>query len=270
LSDALRVRVITAAVLVASLLVVLFALPSAATLVLLTAVVLAGAWEWSGFLRTDSRLRRALFVALIAVLLPLAWRVTTGGSGRRVLLLGASFWWLCAFAWLSIAPQRVRPWSAALAGTCVLVPMWIALLRLRLVEPHGSALTLFALVLVWAADSGAYFAGRSFGRVKLAPRVSPGKTWEGVLGGMMLSALVAAGGVFALHVPAVPFVLVSIAAVAFSVVGDLTESMFKRYAGLKDSGWLIPGHGGVLDRIDSVTASAPVFLFGLLLTGVVA
>jgi phosphatidate cytidylyltransferase len=268
-SESLRTRVLTAAVLVASLLVVLFALPATATLLVLTFIVLAGAWEWSAFLRTDSRALRASFVLMIAGLLPFAWRLMMSVPGRRALLFAATLWWLFALAWVSIAPQRIHPWTAALAGALALVPMWAALLQLRLMEPHGNVWTLFVLVLVWAADSGAFFAGHRFGRVRLAPRVSPGKTWEGVIGGMVLGALVACVWLVMLRAPALPFLLVSLAAVAFSVVGDLTESMFKRYAGVKDSGWLIPGHGGIMDRIDSVTAAAPVFLFGLLLIEVV-
>ena len=128
---------------------------------------------------------------------------------------------------------------------------------------------MFTLILVFAADIGAYFGGRLFGRVKLAPQVSPGKTWEGVLGGMVLSGAWALGGSLWFHLPWVTFVPLCAAAVAFSIVGDLTESMLKRFAGLKDSGSLLPGHGGMMDRIDSITAAAPVLFFGLTLMGVV-
>jgi phosphatidate cytidylyltransferase len=122
---------------------------------------------------------------------------------------------------------------------------------------------LFLLLLVVAADIGAYFAGRQFGRNKLAPRVSPGKTWEGVLGGIGGAGIVAGVGVSFFEVPIGPFVGLSLVTVLASVVGDLTESLFKRHAGVKDSGSLLPGHGGVLDRVDSVTAAAPIFLVGL-------
>src|SRR5690606_1271489 len=115
---------------------------------------------------------------------------------------------------------------------------------------------LFALVLVWVADIGAFFFGKRFGKLRLAPAVSPGKTWEGVIGGMAMSALVAILGSYVFEVPVQTFLPLCLAVVAFSVIGDLTESLLKRFAGLKDSGKLFPGHGGVMDRIDSVTGAA--------------
>ena len=129
--------------------------------------------------------------------------------------------------------------------------------------PRGAQWVLFALCLVWAADIGAYVAGRSFGRVKLAPQVSPGKTWEGVLGGLVLAAWLPCGAARWFAVPALEFVPLCLGVVAFSIVGDLTESLLKRFAGLKDSGTLFPGHGGVMDRIDSLTSAMPVLLLGL-------
>ena len=127
---------------------------------------------------------------------------------------------------------------------------------------------LFALVLVQVADIGAFFVGRRFGKRRLAPSVSPGKTWEGVIGGVVASALVAVIGGAYFGTPLAWFLPLCLAAVGFSIVGDLTESLLKRFAGLKDSGRLFPGHGGVMDRIDSVTGAAPVLFLGLLLLGV--
>jgi phosphatidate cytidylyltransferase len=127
---------------------------------------------------------------------------------------------------------------------------------------------LFALALVWMADIGAYFCGRRFGRRRLAPSVSPGKTWEGALGGLLTSGIVAVAGGAWFQLPLQQFLVLCLAAVAFSIVGDLTESLLKRFAGMKDSGTLFPGHGGVMDRIDSVTGAAPVLLLGLTFLGV--
>ena len=150
------------------------------------------------------------------------------------------------------------------------MPAWLALVRLRFDLPRGAEWMIFALLLVFAADIGAFFAGRRFGRLRLAPAVSPGKTWEGVLGGAAASALVGIAGSEWFGVPLYAFLPLCLAAVAFSVVGDLTESLLKRFAGVKDSGTLFPGHGGVMDRIDSVTGAAPVLLFGLTVLGVAA
>ena len=125
-----------------------------------------------------------------------------------------------------------------------------------------TGLSVLVLVVV-AADVGAYFAGRKFGKHKLAPRVSPAKTWEGVIGGLVAAGIMATIGVRWFGLGAAPFMVLCAVVVVASIVGDLTESLFKRHAGLKDSGSLLPGHGGVLDRVDSVTAAAPVFAFGL-------
>ena len=268
MSDALRKRIITAAILIALLLVVLLALPPLATVILVTLAVLAAAWEWSGFLKAPGRALRVGYVVLVALLLPLAWTLAASRTGLERLLEAALLWWVAALGWIVFAPHRVRSWSAALAGVCALVPAWIAVVRLRLDSGHGAQWVLFVLILVWVADIGAYFAGRRFGRRHLAPAVSPGKTWEGALAGLAASAPVAVLGSFWFHVPLGAFLGVCLAAVAFSVVGDLTESLLKRFAGIKDSGTLFPGHGGIMDRIDSLTGAAPVLLLGLTFLGV--
>jgi phosphatidate cytidylyltransferase len=267
-SESLRKRIVTAAVLIALLLAVLFWLPAAATIALLTVVVLMGAWEWSAFLKWTDPRPRAAYVALIAILLPLAWVVTRTPAGLEALLGAALLWWLAALAWIVVAPRRVTPWSAGLAGLLSLVPAWLALTRLRLQTAHGAEWVLFALVLVWMADIGAYFCGRRFGRRRLAPAVSPGKTWEGALGGLVASGVVAVAGGAWFRLPLEQFLVLCLGAVAFSIVGDLTESLLKRFAGMKDSGTLFPGHGGVMDRIDSVTGAVPVLLLGLTFLGV--
>ncbi len=270
MSDSLRKRIITAAVLIALLLAVLFALPAAATLGVLTLIVLLGAWEWSGFLKARNRLLRIGYVLAIGAALPLVWRLALQRAGLEWLLGAAALWWLGALGWIVFAPQRVCAAAAALAGFGALVPAWLALARLRLGGAHGAEWVLFCLLLVWMADIGAYFAGRQFGRRRLAPRVSPGKTWEGVLGGAAACIPVAIAGGFWFSVPLGRFVVLCLAAVASSIVGDLTESLLKRFAGMKDSGTLFPGHGGVMDRIDSLTGAAPVLLLGLTFLGVLA
>lgn len=258
----LKSRILTALALAVVLITVLLYLPPVMTFVLLTVAVLLGAWEWSALIGSATRPLRGFYVLVIALLLGAAWLWCSDRSALRLLLLGSAAWWLCALAWLSFAPQRVAPWSAALAGIFALVPAWVALGQLRLIEPRGGAWTLYALILIVAADTGAYFVGRRFGRIKLAPRVSPGKTWEGVLGGMGLALLAGLVGARVFGVPSAALVPLALTVAAFSVVGDLTESMLKRAAGVKDSGHLFPGHGGMLDRLDSIVAGAPVFLLG--------
>jgi phosphatidate cytidylyltransferase len=265
----LKQRVITAVLLVAVLLSVLLLLPPLAAVSLFSLIIIAGAWEWAGFIRSESLAVRIAFTLLVAALLWFAYPFVLQVDLLRGVLLVALVWWLVALAWVCIAPLAVAPWSAALAGVLALVPAWMALVYLCLAVPNGRIWALFTLALTWAADTGAFFAGRFFGKTPLAPRVSPKKTWEGVLGGLLLSGAV---GVLGAHLFAVPigiFVGLCIAVAAISIVGDLAESMLKRAVGLKDSGWLFPGHGGVLDRIDSVTAAAPALLFGALVMGIV-
>jgi len=269
-NESLRKRIIAASILAAALLIIVLCLPPLVTEVVLTALVLTGAWEWSAFLRLQSFVSRAVYVGVIAALLPTAWALTDNPQSLNAFLTVVVIWWIVALCWIMFAPRRVARWSAALAGALALVPAWLGLVRLLRDVAQGAEWVLFALILVWVADIGAYFFGRRFGRLRLAPEVSPGKTWEGVIGGVAASAIVAVLGSVWFHVPMGAFLLLCVAAVSFSVVGDLTESLLKRFAGVKDSGTLFPGHGGVMDRIDSVTGAVPVLFFGLTLLGVAA
>ena len=269
MTESLRKRIITAVILAALFLGVLLFLPPFATVIVVTALVLTGAWEWSAFLRPSGTVGRVAYVAFVALLLLGARYVATDPDVRHFILVTALIWWLVALGWIIFAPRSVASWSAGLAGVLALVPAWVALVWLRYL-PSGAYWVLFTLLLVWGADIGAYFAGHRFGRTRLAPAVSPGKTWEGVVGGFALSAIVAVAGSAWFALPLYAFVPLCLAAVGFSIVGDLTESLLKRFAGVKDSGTLFPGHGGVMDRIDSVTGAAPVLFFGLTMLGVVA
>jgi phosphatidate cytidylyltransferase len=268
MAESIKKRVVTAAVLIIVLLVVVLWLPPVATVVALTLLVLAGAWEWAAFLRITRLWQRLAYVAVVAVLLPLVWHYSENVQGLKLVLQIAVVWWIVALGWVMFAPRLVSSSAAAIAGILALVPAWIALARLRIDFERGAEWVLFALILVQVADIGAFFVGRRFGRRRLAPNVSPGKTWEGVIGGFIASGLVAILGSSHFGIPLAQFLPLCLAVVAFSIVGDLTESLLKRFAGLKDSGRLFPGHGGVMDRIDSVTAAAPVLFFGLLLIGV--
>jgi phosphatidate cytidylyltransferase len=261
-------RILTAVILGSVLIAVLLLAPATAARALFALFIAAGAWEWSLFLATELRAARLGFVLLVALLAVGLQVLLTGRAGFALLMQLSALCWALAFLWLLLAPEQVSRWSAGFGGVVALVPTWVALTRMVELWPRGAQWALFVLVLAYSADTGAFFAGRAFGRVKLAPRVSPGKTWEGVIGGMALAAVFAVLGArwFALPIPI--FLPLCLLGAAFSIVGDLTESMFKRAAGLKDSGSLFPGHGGVLDRIDSVLGATPILCVGLLWLGV--
>jgi phosphatidate cytidylyltransferase len=259
----LRQRVLTALVGVFALVVIVFLLPPPVTLVFYAAAILFAGWEWSALVRLTGHWARASYVAAIALLMALASHYAVAPEPYRQLLMLTAAWWVIALMWLMFIPERVSRAAAAIAGALVLVPAWTTLSQLQIQSVRGPELVFYVLCLVWAADIGAYFIGRRFGQRRLAPRVSPSKTWEGVAGGLVGAALIAAIGAQVFAVPMPAFILLSVAVALASIVGDLTESMFKRFAGLKDSGNFIPGHGGILDRIDSVTAAVPLFVLGL-------
>mgnify|MGYP001294257384 CR=1 FL=1 len=251
------VRVLTALVLLSVFLAALLLLGQAWFSVLVGAVVALGANEWARL--TGWRGRMTLVYAAACVL---AWYafLQLPALGEGLLLFSLLFWVLAVPAWLLRGWGTAAPALAALAGLAVLVPAGVALATL----PRGQLLLL--LGLVWIADSAAYFAGRAFGRRKLAPTISPGKTWEGVAGaaaGCLIYAIICAMSVPSLRAQIagavwVPYLLGAAALCAISVLGDLFESAVKRQAGAKDSGALLPGHGGVLDRIDAITAALPL------------
>jgi phosphatidate cytidylyltransferase len=269
----LRSRILTAAILAALLLVGLFLLPPRWTVAAFGAVFTFGAWEWARFGSLRSQWSRILYALGIALLLLFCWVWTSRTVNLVILLDVACVWWVLAALWLSWAPGRHRPALTLLCGVPVLVPAFIAVARLEVATTgfaRGPEVLFWLLLLVIGADIGAFVAGRSLGRRKLAPRVSPGKTWEGAIGGLLTVAAVAAAGTVHFGLSVGRGVAFGCAVGIFSIVGDLTESMFKRAAGLKDSGALLPGHGGMLDRIDSVTAAAPLYALGLFGSGVIA
>ena len=269
----LRTRILTAAVLAGILLAGLFLLPPPWAVWAFGAVFTIGAWEWAGFGELRAPPARIAYATGVALVLLLAWRWSAEPPRLMLLLRAACVWWAIALLWLSSAPARHQPILVLVCGLPVLVPAFIALARLEVATggfAAGPQIVLWLVLLVIAADVGAYAVGRSFGRRKLAPRVSPGKTLEGALGGIAMVALVAWAGAAHFGLPQPAVVAFGCMVGIFSIIGDLTESMFKRAAGLKDSGALLPGHGGLLDRIDSVTAAAPLYALGLFGTGVTA
>lgn len=258
----LKQRIITALILLPIALCGFFLLEGSGFALFIGLVVTLGAWEWARLAGFDAQIARVSFAAVVAVLL----------FGLHIFpdlapwVLGAAvLWWAVATYLVLTFPQSAVHWSTTatklLIGLLILLPAWQGLVLIKAM-PLGNWLIMAVMVLVWGADIGAYFSGRKFGKRKLAPKVSPGKSWEGVLGGLLLSLLITAVvGVVRGWSTSQMFAALAGAAliVLISVVGDLTESMFKRQSGIKDSSNLLPGHGGVLDRIDSLTAAIPVF-----------
>ncbi|MGB5425784.1 MAG: phosphatidate cytidylyltransferase [Gammaproteobacteria bacterium] len=267
----LKLRVISALIMAPLVIYGVLFLDNPVFSMILGVVLLAGAWEWSHLIPLRTIAVRLAYTCVLGVLMWLLWR---SGLERLIkpLLLLALVWWLCALLWLS-QPKLLAQASLLnsglkmLAGVLVLLPAWAALSSLHASGERGPTLTLMLLMLVWLADIGAYFAGRQWGHRKLAPAVSPGKTWEGVYGGLFSSLLFAAiaGWFFSRALDwTLAFMMVAAVTVMFSVAGDLLESLMKRQSGIKDSGHIIPGHGGIFDRIDSLVAAAPMFLIGFL------
>jgi len=268
----LATRIATAAVAVPLAVLGILFLPTVAIALVFAALMIIGAWEWGGLLRLASA-RRVAFAGCVALVLVLvAWsRSDTWALGIENLFIGlACLWWLAAIYWIIRFPVD---WSTVmgrsdvggLVGIVALVAPAAAVTYLHQSD-QGAFLLLTLFVLVWGADTGAYFAGRALGRHKLAPQVSPGKTWEGAVGGLVVSVVIAGAAAWLLGYSSgrlVAFMVLGAWIAVISVVGDLTISMFKRHANLKDSGTLFPGHGGVLDRLDSVLAAAPWFVAGL-------
>ncbi len=254
----MKQRIVTAIIALAALGIVLFVVPDIMARVIIGLLILAGAWEWSGFLGRSGLAARLSYVAMIGVIL-VSIPLFFAAYARQILLIGL-VWWFVALIWTFFFPTRIPAAIRWLCGILVLVPLYVALMLLYAADP---TILLFAMLIVWVADSGAYFAGKTMGRVKLAPRISPGKTWEGVIGGLVAVVLLTLARSLWVDTDLSVFVPFCLAVATLSIVGDLTVSMFKRAAGLKDSGSLFPGHGGVLDRIDSVAAAAPLFAFGL-------
>jgi phosphatidate cytidylyltransferase len=269
----LKQRLITALILAPLVIAAVWLLPTDTLAVLMALVVAFGAREWaqlSGITHLGGQLLFSLLVLLMMLLiylyLPPAWTIWVIGF--------SVFWWTLALYRLSsFGGESGMPGFEllhAVEGIAVLVPAWFSLVTIHRIPDNGPMLLLFLLILIWSADVGAYFAGHLWGRSKLAPRVSPGKTREGVYGAMASALLCGQFLVWWLDVdlPRAPLVLLlCLVTMLFSVVGDLFESLLKRRQGIKDSGTLLPGHGGMLDRIDSLTAAAPVFLLGLMLFG---
>lgn len=276
----LKQRVITAVVMAALFLAGVFYLPQPALALLFGLLVLAGGWEWARLAGWLSGYSRALFLlALAAIMVTLYSYSDLGGQPSRERIqpvLGlACLWWSFALLWVKSYPASATLWHnrfmCSLIGLLILTPAWVAAVYL-LSFPQGDVLLVVMVVVVAVADIGAYFTGKTFGRHCMAPAVSPAKTWEGFWGGIVSVIVVGAALWYLLpargdHIPLLAVLAVVLSTSLASVVGDLSVSMVKRENGSKDSGKLLPGHGGLLDRLDSLCGAAPVFALGIILAG---
>lgn len=275
----LKTRVVTAVCLLGVFLVALFYLPPVAWLVCVTVVASLAAWEWGTLMGLSAAGKIALGTgtSLLCLFLsflfpealgisgnfdgnlPVSAPVSAWELGRWFYLPAAAFWIIVVPGWLRTNSKPPNTITAFVVGAVVILPTWLALVHLRQI---GALWLLALLAFVWIADTAAYFCGRAFGRHKLAPSISPGKTWEGAIGGIL--AVVIYGFSISSMMPSqltankalLFFILVFLP--VMSILGDLFESMLKRQAGLKDSSNILPGHGGVLDRIDSLTSTLPL------------
>ena len=260
----LKSRIITAVILLLLLLLVLFALPGSWWAAVVLLMVMQGIFEWSKLSRL-SRGQTYLYAAL--TLLLMVALILSGVSHAWIYAVSAVLWFVVVPIWMATGLKVENRPLMCLTGWAVLLPTGLAMLDLRSASPW---LLLLAMSLVWVADIGAYFSGRRFGKHKLAPGISPGKTWEGVAGAVFCSSIYALIVWYALAarlaVPPVALVLPAIWCwVALAVIGDLFESLIKRQAGVKDSGSLLPGHGGLLDRIDALTSTLPLAAMAMLI-----
>ncbi len=266
----LKTRLITAFILGPFILWAFYALPDNNFALFALVLTGLGAVEWARFAAWPSAGQRILFTFMtIAILSALVY--LHNSRINEIIISLSLLWW---FACLILLPQF--PFAAnhlmqnklvkSITGILLLAATLVSMTSLRESTAYGVPYVFYLLILIWVADTGAYFAGRTLGKNKLLANVSPGKTWEGVVGGLVSTLILS---LFALDILGVPssqsvfFVLLTLVTVVFSIVGDLSESMFKRMVNIKDSGKLLPGHGGILDRIDSLMAAFPVFLVGL-------
>lgn len=264
----LLTRVVTALVLLPLVVGGMLLLPVWGIALVLAGVFLIGAWEWGLLTRLSSTPLRLLFVGLAAGVMLVLWFYP--GLPVTAVLVASLLWWILAVHYLLQFPRGWDfsvglPLVSGLLGLILLAAPYAGLTRLH-ATASGPQLMLCMFVLIWAADTGAYFAGRALGRHKLAPAVSPGKTREGAIGGVLLSLVAAGLGAWWFGfsgAAAFLFVMLGGVTALFSIVGDLCISMFKRQAGVKDAGRIFPGHGGVLDRLDSTLAAAPCFVLGM-------
>jgi phosphatidate cytidylyltransferase len=270
----MRQRVITALAITPFAIALFLFLPSPAFVAMIGAFCSVAMWEWTRLSGMRRRALRAAVTALAAVAMLVLYFTSNLWLWWTFIILGCIAWFAAIF-WLrnfsfAASPTREHTVLKIVAGLLAILPAFAGLMRLEETQPVPHSWALYAMLLVWAADTFAYLAGSQWGRAKLAPQISPGKTWAGLYGALVGSGIIAAIGGWLLDVRGTTLILlvvVALVSVAFSVVGDLFESLIKRHAGVKDSGTIFPGHGGVCDRLDGVFAALPFFALGKALLG---
>ena len=275
----LKQRVITAVLIVVALLAAIAGLSPSQLSLVFAAIVLLAAWEWSDLSGLQGLPARLLYAAgigglIAATAMHLGFYDSLNPLPVRDVLVAGCLWWAIALLWVKSYPASAGLWGSRLMrlfiGVLVLLPTWVALSYLRAMQ-NGAWMIVMLVALVAAADIGAYFFGKAFGKAKLAPAVSPGKSWAGFWGGVLcsLSLMAVLWLVWPAGMPVglLPMLMVAAITVLASVLGDLLESMIKRHRGIKDSSHILPGHGGIMDRVDSLTAASPVFALGLMSVG---
>ena len=271
----LKQRVFTALLLLPLVMAAIFALPAQWFLFLLAVILLGGSWEYrrlAGF--SDHAGGYLLVFVQTIILVALFWYRGHWDNGILMVLSICCAAWLLMFIRIPLYRPETRPdgtyrFVSFITAIASVTTGWFAVSWIR-IQPEGSWLILLLLLIVWAADTGAYFSGKAFGKRKLAPHISPGKTQAGLLGGLITASIVALLASKLMPIPSIEpgrLILLSLITALVSVGGDLMISLHKRTSGFKDSGNLLPGHGGILDRLDSLMAAAPFFALGLLVSG---
>ena len=267
----LKLRLISSLIMAPVAIWLIVALPTPYFAIVLGVFFVAGAWEWAALVSTPWPFIKQTYTVCIALLMVAAWfSLKASPHFIEIVEMIAAVWWVLVLLFVLTYPGSATLWNRAivkaLAGFMILIPAWLAMVSLHGSSADGPYFALYLFMMIWLADIAAYFSGRVFGKHKLAPKVSPGKSWEGVIGALVAVLIYATiacyfMGILIMGIKiALFYIAISLFAVLVSVLGDLAESMFKRQAHLKDSGTLFPGHGGVLDRFDSLTAAAPCFL----------
>ncbi len=270
----MKQRIITALLITPFAIALMLFVPTPAFVAIIGTLCGIAMWEWTRMSGMRSRPGRAVAVALGVGAMLALYFTSNVALWWTFILLGCCAWigaifWLRQFSFAASVTREHIALKLA-AGALAILPSFAGLMRIHQTQTIPHTWALYALLLIWAADTFAYLAGSRWGKTKLAPQISPGKTWEGLYGALIGSGVIAAVGGWLLDVRGatlVLLVLVALISVAFSVVGDLFESLIKRHAGVKDSGNLFPGHGGVCDRLDGVFAALPFFALGKALLG---